>query len=181
MPLPTFKYHPDPIATGSVVESSTKCACCGTSRGFIYVGPVYATANYHERICPWCIADGSAHEKLGVSFTDGDGIGGYSEWDEVSGEIIAEVAFRTPGFCGWQQEQWWTHCGDAAQFIGPAGQKELEALGPEAVSAIRTSAALADGAEWNRFYRALQKDGAPTAYVFRCTKCGELGGYADYD
>ncbi|MFA8325886.1 CbrC family protein [Burkholderia ubonensis] len=35
--------------------------------------------------------------------------------------------------------------------------------------------------EWNRLLAALDKDGAPTAYVFRCRHCGAPGGYQDFD
>lgn len=181
MALPTFKYHPDPIATGHVVKSDTECACCGKNTGFIYTGPVYALKEYHQCICPWCIADGMAHEKLETSFTDECGIGGGGIWDEVPQDVIEQVAYRTPGFSGWQQEQWWTHCGDAAQFIGRAGRKELLALGPQAIASIQDSAGLSDGPEWDQFFAALDKGGSPTAYLFRCTKCGQLGGYQDCD
>ena len=64
MVLPTFKYHPDPVATGNVVQSDTECVCCGKARGFIYAGPVYAIEEYDHCICPWCIADGSAMKNL---------------------------------------------------------------------------------------------------------------------
>jgi uncharacterized protein len=181
MELPKFKYHPDPIATGHIVESKIKCCCCGTARGYIYTGPVYAIEEYQDQICPWCIANGSAHKKLNVSFTDAVGIGGGGSWDDVPKEVIEEVAYRTPGFYGWQQEKWWTHCGDAGQFIGRAGHKELEAFGPEAVAAIRDSTSLDDGPEWDSFFAALDKDGSPTAYIFKCSKCGKLGGYQDCD
>jgi len=181
MTLPAFRYHPDPVSTGNVVESDAECCCCGQARGYIYTGPVYATEEYEECICPRCIADGSAHEKLGASFTDEAGIGGYGDRDAVPEEVIDEVAYRTPGFSGWQQEQWWTHCGDAGQFLGRAGRKEMELLGPEAVAAIRDSAGFEEGGDWIRFFAALNKDGSPTAYVFRCVKCGKLGGYQDCD
>src|SRR5262249_33725880 len=95
--------------------------------------------------------------------------------------VIEEVAYRTPGFSGWQQEQWWTHCGDAAQFIGRVGRRELETLGPRALAAIQDSAGLADGPQWDQFLAALGKDGSPRAYVFRGSKCGQLGGYQDCD
>ena len=91
MALPIFKYHPDPISTGNVVKSGTKCVCCEKARSFIYTGPVYAVEEYDQCICPWCIADGSAHEKLEASFTDEDGIGGGGMWDEVSDEVREEV------------------------------------------------------------------------------------------
>ncbi|WP_146568293.1 CbrC family protein [Posidoniimonas corsicana] len=181
MSLPNFRYHPDPVATGNVVESEAECVCCGTARGFIYTGPVYAIEEYDCCICPWCISDGSAHEKLDASFTDENGIGGGGMWDEVSEELVEEVAYRTPGFSGWQQEQWWTHCEDAGQFLGRAGRKELESLGPDAIAAIQDSTGLNDGPEWQQFFNALDKDGSPTAYVFRCPKCNAVGGYQDCD
>jgi uncharacterized protein CbrC (UPF0167 family) len=181
-PLPAFKYHPDPVATGSVVASDTECECCGQSRGYIYVGPVYGENEYDERICPWCIADGSAHDNLEVSFTDENGVGGYEDaWCAVAEEIVEQVAYRTPGFNGWQQEQWWTHCDDAAEFLGVAGKAELVALGPEAVAAIRAQANMDDEAQWGGFFNSLHKDGSPTAYVFRCRKCAAFGGYHDFD
>lgn len=179
--LPTFKYHPDPLATGSVIESDTVCECCGEARGYIYVGPVYAEEELEDGLCPWCIDDGSAHETFGAVFTDEDGIGDYGEWDSVPDEVVEEVACRTPSFSGWQQERWWTHCGDAAAFIGRGGHKELSALGQEATAAIQASTGLADGPEWQALFHALEKDGSPTAYVFRCLKCGALGGYSDCD
>jgi uncharacterized protein CbrC (UPF0167 family) len=179
--LPLFKYFPDPVAAGSVIESDATCECCSKARGWIYSGPVYAEGDYEEAICPWCIADGSAHNKLGASFTDEDGVGGGGQWDSVPRAVVEEVAYRTPGFSGWQQEQWWTHCGDAARFLGRAGRAELTRLGPEAVAAIQGSTGLDDGPEWQRFFAALSKDGSPTAYVFRCSACGALGGYQDCD
>ena len=181
MDLPRFTYHPDPVATGSVVAADTPCVCCGQARGYVYTGPVYAEDEYAQQICPWCIADGSAHERLGVTFSDEEGVGGGSEWDEVGEDIIDEIAQRTPGFNGWQQEQWWTHCGDAAQFIGRAGRAELEAHGKDAVVAIQDSTGLDDGPQWQHFLAALDKDGSPTAYLFRCRHCGVVGGYQDCD
>jgi uncharacterized protein len=181
--LPKFKYHPDPLATGSVQQSDVECACCGQARGYVYAGPVYAEEDYEQRICPWCIADGSAHEKLSASFHDEASIGGSDgTWDEVPESVIAEIAHRTPGFTSWQQEQWWTHCGDAAQFLGPAGHDELEALGQKAIASFRESAGLDEvDDEWDELFEALDKDASPTAYLFKCLKCGRYGGYVDQD
>jgi uncharacterized protein CbrC (UPF0167 family) len=35
MDLPVFRYHPDPIASGSgsIIASHAQCACCGGRRG----------------------------------------------------------------------------------------------------------------------------------------------------
>jgi uncharacterized protein CbrC (UPF0167 family) len=179
--LPSFKYHPDPIATGSVMPSPSECVCCGQARGHVYTGPVYARGEYRDRICPWCIADGSAHLKLGASFQDDSQVGGGGKWEEVSRATVEEVIWRTPGFGGWQQERWWTHCGDAAQFIGRAGRAELTGMGAPAVEAIRASTGMKAGPEWDSFMAALDAECSPRAYLFRCGHCGKIGGYVDCD
>jgi uncharacterized protein CbrC (UPF0167 family) len=166
--------------TGSIIPSETLCVCCNKRRGYVYCGPVYAIESFDNNICPWCIYDGSAHDKFDARFTDEADVGGDGEWDEVAKEIIEEVSLRTPGFCGWQQHRWWTHCGDAGRFLGPMGRKELEDYGELAIQAIRESTGLDEGPEWNEFFKSLDKDKSPaTAYLFQCTKCHRLGGYED--
>lgn len=180
MNVPTFKYHPDPIGTGSIEPSDTACEGCGQARGLIYKGPVYAEEELVDVICPWCVADGTAHEKFEAEFVDAAGVGGSGEWPEVAPEIVAEVAYRTPGFSGWQQERWFTHCDDAGEFLGTAGEKELESFGVEAISAIQKEAGLQDE-EWDAYLKALDKESGPTAYLFRCRHCRAFGGYSDCD
>jgi uncharacterized protein len=178
MKLPSFKYHPNPIDTGSIEPSENVCESCGQSGGFIYKGPVYAEEELIDAICPWCIDDGTAHEKFDAQFVDSAGIGGYGEWEEVSDEIVEEVACRTPGFDGWQQERWFTHCGDAGEFRGAVGRVELEQLGAEAILAIKTEIGF-DGEEWENYFQCLDKNKGPTAYIFKCRFCGKFGGYSD--
>ena len=177
--LPTFKYHPDPVATESVQKSKTKCVCCNQARGYIYTGPVYSEKDYDDCICPWCIADGSAHKKLGVEFHDPAGVGG-DNWEPVDDDVINEIVTRTPGFSGWQQERWWTHCGDAAQFIGRAGHDEVMNAGPRTIAIIEQDAGI-DEEDWDEYFEDMDKDGSPTAYLFKCRKCGQIGGYSDMD
>ena len=176
MKLPIFKYHPDPLATGSIVESDTPCRCCGKPRGYIYAGPVYAEDELDQAICPWCIAEGSAAEHFGASFTDEVGIGDGEV--AVSPEVEDEVARRTPGFSGWQQERWLGCCDDAAAFLGPVGCKELKKLGAPAIEAVRQECGLEDE-EWTKYFNALNRDDGPTAYVFRCLHCGNIKAYSD--
>jgi uncharacterized protein CbrC (UPF0167 family) len=178
--IPKFRYHPDPVATGSVEASAVRCVCCDRERGYIYVGPVYAEEEYEGKICPWCIADGSAHDKLDAEFVDLEGIGDYGSWEPVDGSIATEVAFRTPGFSGWQQERWFTCCEDAAVFLGPAGYSELMKHGAKAVEAIRAELGWDDGPQWQEYLRSLSREGEPTAYLFRCSHCGTVGGYSDF-
>jgi uncharacterized protein CbrC (UPF0167 family) len=117
---------------------------------------------------------------LGAFFADEGGIGGNGLWDSAPEAVVREVAYRTPGFGGWQQEQWWTHCGDAAAFVGRAGYREIRWHGPQLVDALRQQLGMAEGKEWQQFLRSLDADGSPTAYLFRCRHCGRLGGYTDY-
>lgn len=180
MTLPTFKYHPDPIATGNIKPSETTCESCGQQRGYIYVGPVFSVEELNERLCPWCIADGSAHDKFDAEFTDAAGVGGYFESPVVPQSVIEELAYRTPGFCGWQQEHWLVCCNDAAAFVGLAGREELEGQWADALPSIQQDCGL-DGEELQDYIQALDKDGSPTAYVFRCLHCGKHLGYSDCD
>lgn len=176
--LPTFRYHPDPVGTGSIVASDQVCSCCVEKRGYIYIGPVYSEQDVEDELCPWCIADGSAAEEYEATFVDPDGIGNYGEWDEVDEEVIEEISQRTPGFSGWQQERWWTHCGGAAAFLGLAGRAELAGKWAQAIPAVREDSRQS-GKDWDAYLAALDRDKGPTAYVFKCLECGELGGYSD--
>src|SRR3954454_14357821 len=98
-PLPEFPYHPEPLTTGSIVESGLPCALCGHRYGFVYTGPVFAADDFVEGpLCPWCIADGAAALRLGIEFTDV----GEDVPDEGPGRVLAEVTERTPCFNGSQ-------------------------------------------------------------------------------
>ncbi len=169
-PLPTFRYHPDPVSTGSVRVSGAVCLACGRSRGYIYVGPVYAVDEFDSALCPWCIADGSAARIFDAAFTDvGSGVPAG-----VAPTVLDEVEHRTPGFQGWQQEHWLYHCDDAAAFVGRAGHAEL----------LRAPGALDDllarqGPSSALEVEALDADGDRTAYLFRCVVCGAHLAYAD--
>ena len=176
--LPIFKYHEDPIRSGVIEKSDTVCVCCELARGYIYTGPVYGEHDIDEQLCPWCIADGSAKEKFDASLNDMSGIGGYGTWEAVPESVIEEVGYRTPSFTAWQQEKWWTHCGDAAQFIDYAGRAELEGYGADCITRIKESAPV-DPEQWDHIFGCLNKEGNMIAYVFRCLKCGAYGGYWD--
>lgn len=176
--LPSFRYHPDPLATGSVVLSETVCACCGQARGAVYAGPVYAEEELDRQLCPWCIADGSAAAKFEAVFVDSDGVGDYGCLSPVPDDVVEEISQRTPGFTAWQQETWWTHCNDGGAFLGPAGKAELDEMGDEAWTAVRTATGF-EGEEWQAFASQVSRNGNPTAYLFRCLHCGQLGATWD--
>lgn len=169
MELPKFHYHPDPIASGSVIASKTKCKVCKQARGFVYTGPVYAEKDYEDCICPWCIADGSAAEKLDAVFVDAEGL-----TEDVPDYVLTEVTERTPGYTGWQQEAWPCCCGDATAYLMPAGIKEIREKINEfeftTLSHIIYDMKISGGAA-TRLLESLNLDRGPTAYLFRCLTC----------
>jgi uncharacterized protein CbrC (UPF0167 family) len=176
--LPVFHYHPDPVATGSIVASEAVCKACGLARGWIYTGPTYCTTDLDESLCPWCIGDGTAHSKFKAQFVDPEGIGDFGNWSSVSKSVFEEVCFRTPGFNGFQQERWFTHCHDAAVFLGCAGKAELERLDRAAYDAIKLESGY-DEEQWNYYFDQMDATYGPTAYLFRCRHCAAWGGYSD--
>ena len=169
MTPPSFPYHPDPVATGSVVTSDSVCSCCGQARGFVYTGPVYAVDDV-EALCPWCIADGSAAARFEATFTDA-----FAP-DGVDPSVVDEICLRTPGFSGWQQEEWLFHCGDGAAFLGRAGFAGLDA---DALAAVRRELAPWPADQIDHYLAALSLDEPPTAYLFRCRVCGTQLAYTD--
>ncbi|WP_338087909.1 CbrC family protein [Nocardioides lijunqiniae] len=164
--MPVFRYHPDPLATGSVVVSDDECERCGHSRGFVYSGPIYSSDEI-ESLCPWCISDGTASEAFSADFTTTD-----EAPSGVDAAVHDELVHRTPGFSGWQQERWLFHCGDGAEFVGRAGWAEASAS-PGAIDSM-----LRDG--WTEdALQHLSPEGDLTAYLFRCRRCREFLAYAD--
>ena len=177
MTLPEFKYHPDPIASGSVIESENKCKVCKKARGYIYQGPAYCEDDLEEAICPWCIADGSAHEKFDVSFTDVEAFP-----DDLAPEVVEEIAFRTPGFAAWQESKWLGCCKDAAAFVEPAGRAEINAKYPLLEGTLMTFIVQelhVSGGAAVRMLNSLDRDQSPTAFVFKCLHCDNNPVYVD--
>lgn len=175
--LPVFKYHPDPIRSGSVTESDQKCKACGKARGYIYTGPAYSEEELEDALCPWCIADGSAHEKFDAEFVDCEAFP-----DDVPQPAMEEIMFRTPGYSAWQTEQWFTCCAEPMAFLEPAGIKDIRAryyeLEGSLMMYIVHEMGISGGAA-RQMLESLERDAGPTAYVFQCLKCGANRAYID--
>jgi uncharacterized protein CbrC (UPF0167 family) len=174
--LPTFKYHPDPLSTGSVVQSDETCDCCNKATGYLYAGPAYTSAD-EPQICPWCIADGSAAKKFDATFFDADGVG-----DGVPEAALAEICERTPGYNTWQGGHWPGCCGEATRYLAPVGHAELQAQyriwEGSVLSHIIYNMAISGGAA-TRLLHALRRDQSPTAYLFECPGCGRHHVHVD--
>jgi uncharacterized protein CbrC (UPF0167 family) len=177
-PLPVFKYHPDPIATGVVEASDNPCLGCNRIRDYIYTGPVDSEKFHYlsHSLCPWCIADGTAARLFKAEFNNT----GMTEG--ISAEVRAEIEGRTPGYIAWQEAHWLACCNDAAAFLGLAGAKELRDQFPEAIRAVKQHLEEdydLSGPDLEEFFHALKKDDMPTAYVFRCLHCKKYHAYVD--
>ncbi|MEU5522663.1 CbrC family protein [Streptomyces sp. NPDC047860] len=171
--LPFFRYHPDPLATGSIRAAAETCACCKRARGWIYTAAFYTAQDVGGQFCPWCIADGSAAERFGGDFTDSYGLDGVSE------DVVHEVTRRTPGFRAWQDPRWLVHCEDAAAFVGEVGYADLVEH-PGALERLRADMRIDgrhDEGRLERFLSGLGQDA--TAMLFRRTVCGAHLAYAD--
>lgn len=176
---PTFRYHPDPVATGSAIRSDEPCSVCDRPSEFRYVGAIFG--RQADVLCLRCIANGMAASALAspddpAEFTDV----GWGVPHDVPPSVITEVAQRTPGFVGWQQEHWMYHCSDAAAYLGRVGWSDVEAM-PDAVKSLQDELAQlgVDLVEADRQIRMLHRDGDLTGYLFRCLHCGVHLAYSD--
>jgi uncharacterized protein len=166
--LPGFRYHPNPIATGSVKPSEVACACCGQARGFIYEGSVYGGARVAGSLCPWCIASGAAASRFNVFFSVEDSLVEAG----VPRQAIIEVTRRTPGYNSWQQDEWQVCCGDACAFHGDATLAELKALEGERLARLQKRWPISPE-RWTEFLKAHVPGGGISVFRFVCCHCGE--------
>jgi uncharacterized protein CbrC (UPF0167 family) len=175
-PLPEFRYHADPVASGSVVASDAECRVCGKARGYVYTGPVYAEEDLDDAVCPWCIADGTAAQKFDATFVDSEALMG-----DVREKVMTQVIERTPGFNSWQSEQWPVCCGDATRFVMPAGYMDL--VGPDGLDGVAVTYVVQQmgisGRAAINLVESLNRDRGPTAFLFECLHCGRKHLYID--
>ncbi len=164
--LPRFPYHPDPIATGAIKASEAVCACCSRARGYVYSGAPYSIRDdLDDRICPWCIADGSAARTFDASFVQ-------NADQRLPRGVETQLFERTPGYKSWQGEMWLVHHGDACEFHGDATRADLNALTvAEEAAFLRENDFLAD--EWPDLKANHDPEASSLGiYKFRCRRCG---------
>lgn len=166
--LPAFKYHPDPLATGSIVPSTTECGSCGRVRGYAY--------STSPHVCPWCIADGSACAKLDAEFVDPSPLLAAG----VPDSVIEEVSLRTPGYASWQQEDWLVCCDDACEFHGDAPGEELRALDAPGLARLAADSGFRP-ADLPEILARYEPKGSPAFYKFVCRHCRSVRYGGDCD
>jgi uncharacterized protein len=168
-PLPHFTYHPDPLSTGAIEAQEILCACCGKIRTHVYVGPMYGPGDLDPKLCPWCIADGSAFSKLHLSFASNGPL--YKAGvPEVVGKEIKE---RTPAFVSWQDVEWLAHCKDACEFHGDASVDDVLGASDTTKQAWREHYRVTEG-EWKLATEGYLPKGDRAFYKFRCRHCSAV-------
>ena len=183
--LPKFKYHPDPIKTGSIIKKKTKCPVCNQKQEFVYEGPFYSIEDV-EGICPWCIANGEASKKYDGEFQDYASIEGITPDPNGSDSIdynkddIDVLVTKTPGYSGWQQEVWLGHCNEPCSFEGYVGWKEIQEAGIDVEEDLEIQASLY-GMSKEDFCERLFNNGSLQGYLFKCVKCGKYRLTTDCD
>lgn len=173
--LPEFRYHPDPVATGSIVPSDDKCGCCGKLRGYKYASVVYCVDEV-ETVCPWCIADGSLAAKFDASLIDDHSLQSAG----LPSAVVEEVTARTPGYVSWQQSSWMSCCGDACEFHGDAPRAELQALDDVGLQRLANDSGV-PVATLRKILSGYQPGGSPAFYKFVCRHCRETRYNVDCD
>ena len=172
--IPSFKYNPDPIKARVIEEREAICPVCNKVTQYVYVGPFYAIEEV-EGICPWCIEDGSAAKKYDGEFQDG-----CSCEDVDSVEYLDELIHRTPGYCGWQQEKWLSHCGDFCAFIDYVGWNEIKDIADELEDDIEQIKGEM-GMTQEEFEESFVNGGSHQGYLFKCVICGKHRLTSDLD
>lgn len=162
--LPTFKYNPNAESLEIIKKEKTTCPVCGQDRDYVYEGPFYSVDEV-EGICPWCIKDGSAAKKYDGEFQDA------ASCDPVDKEeYLTELTTMTPGYSGWQQERWLSHCGDFCALKNYVGWTEIKDLKEELKDDLKEIKA-DYGLTQEELEKYLVNNGSMQGYLFQCLHC----------
>ncbi|MBF8963192.1 CbrC family protein [Pontibacter sp. FD36] len=164
--LPLFKYNPHAEKLGIIKKENTSCPACERKREYVYNGPFYSEDQV-KGICPWCIKDGTAASKYEGAFQDAE-----SCEDVDKQEYLVELTTRTPGYSGWQQERWLSHCGDFCALKGYVGWQEIKYMKDELTKDLDEIKS-----DYNLTQEQLEKylvnNGSLQGYLFECLHCGK--------
>ena len=164
--LPRFKYNPNAEKLGIIKKEKTNCPVCRQDRDYVYNGPFYSIDKV-EGLCPWCIKNGLAAQKYNGHFQDA------ASCDDVEKqEYLVALTTKTPGYSGWQQERWLSHCGDFCalkDYVGWAEIKDLKEELTDDISEIKADYGLTQ----EQLETYLINNGSMQGYLFQCLHCGK--------
>lgn len=165
--LPRFRYHPNPLETEAflIADSPVICDCCKQPTTIYYQAPFFAAEDI-ESLCPQCIASGQAAKLFDGQFQDDcsveDGVDNPDKLDEL--------IHRTPGYQGWQQEFWRSHCNDFCAFLGYVGYRDLKQM--DILQEVLDDPFLEiPDDEPEKFLKNMENGGSLQGYLFECLHC----------
>lgn len=172
--VPKFKYHPNPLKTGSIVSKKIDCSSCGKKSNYSYEGPFYSQDTL-SGICPYCIASGFAAKKYNGEFTT-------TYQCEVNNDVKKdELLHKTPGFNSAQEGHWLSHCDDFCEFLGEVSWNEIVRLGIEKEIEEDYKENYPEEFDFQDVKHSLEIGGCIAGYLFRCLHCKKYRLYVDAD
>lgn len=184
-----FRYHQEPLKTGAFHnDQSVICDCCNEETDVYYDGPFYSIEDI-DYLCPSCIGSGEAIEKFQDLELTGDT---DQKLEGPTAEEKKRELMCTPGYKGWQQEVWLTHCNDYCEFVGHVGweelQKEVYDFPHEKdrkkvpiIDLIEKSDVELDWISREELSERLVNNGSMQGYLFKCLHCGKYRLHIDMD
>jgi uncharacterized protein CbrC (UPF0167 family) len=164
--LPEFKYNLKPLDNQIIIRRTAVCPVCNKETDYVYEGFFYSKKEI-KNICPWCIANGKAATKYKGEFQD------MALCEKVERkEYIDELLHRTPGYIGWKQEQWLSHCGDFCAFVGYIGGQEIIQLVDELEDDLQRIKRVY-GLTKEELEKHLKNNSDLQGYLFKCVVCGK--------
>jgi len=170
--LPKFKYHPNPLETGTFKQDETEiCDCCEKETEIYYDGGMFAEDEV-VYLCPSCIHTGKASDFFNGGFTDW-----LDNTDSCSEEVIDEIRKRTPTYSSWQEQKWLTHCNDGCAFVGYVGWDEIKDKLEDFSNLESDLDGFAPNLEFLKKY--MRNGGDLQGYLFQCLHCQKYRLHAD--
>jgi uncharacterized protein len=170
--LPIFKYNLDPVGNEIIVKRDSVCPVCGEETEYVYEGPFYSVSNV-SNICSWCIKNGMAAKKYNGIFQDD---ASCEDVDQL--EYIDELVHRTPGYIGWQQEVWLSHCGDFCAFEKYVQWDDIKSMATELEDDLKN---IREDYGLSQAELEVALNGGLQGYLFKCVVCGKHRVTVDCD
>lgn len=176
--LPFFRFHSEPIKTGSLIQKNHLCECCGTFAYYKYTGPFYSRRAV-DSLCPVCIANGLAARKYDGHFVDPFSVK-QSHGQPISQEMLDELTCRTPGFHGAQQEIWFCFDGIPGVYLGDFNCKPENFMTEEFWEQVCQTNEMWHERNWFDDMRKFSMTGSVSLHVFKALDSETRSAYFDF-